>query len=123
MKKLLVLAVCAALSTTAAAATPAAIDPAHLSGLVRTLSSDAFEGRGPATDGERKTIDYVVAQFKAAGLQPGGDLKDGQRLWTQDVPLGRFAITGPMAVSVDVGGKSQALTQGERDRGARGDDR
>ena len=47
-------------------------DPHRLSQEVRTLSSDAFEGRGPATPGETKTVDYVVAQFKAAGLQPGG---------------------------------------------------
>ena len=27
---------------------------------VRTLSSDAFEGRGPATAGEKKTVAYIV---------------------------------------------------------------
>ena len=36
------------------------------------LSSDEFEGRGPATPGETKTIAYVSEQMKAAGLQPGG---------------------------------------------------
>ena len=63
------------------------------------LSSDEFEGRGPATAGETKTVDYVVAQMKAAGLQPGGDLKDGKRAWTQAVPLARSEIKGtPTAV-------------------------
>ena len=61
---------------------------------VKTLSSDAFEGRGPATAGETKTIDYVVGQMKEAGLKPGGDLKDGKRLWTQAVPLLRAEIVG-----------------------------
>ena len=36
-----------------------------------TLASDEFEGRKPGTAGERKTVDYLVAQFRALGLQPG----------------------------------------------------
>ena len=66
------------------------------------LASDEFEGRGPATAGETKTVDYVVAQMKAAGLQPGGDLKDGKRAWTQAVPLLRAEITGAPSLSVSV---------------------
>ena len=31
---------------------------------VQMLSSDEFGGRAPGTDGEQKTADYVVAQFK-----------------------------------------------------------
>ncbi|RDY67824.1 M28 family metallopeptidase [Lysobacter soli] len=100
----------------AIAGKPAAtdIDPARLSQDVRVLSSDEFEGRGPATAGETKTIDYVVAQMKAAGLQPGGDLKDGKREWTQAVPLARAEIKGTPTISVAVKGKTQALTQGEQ---------
>ena len=112
MKTLLCLAIGLSLSTGAFARNPPEISPAHLSEVVKTLSSDAFEGRGPATAGETKTIDYVITQFKSAGLQPGGELKDGKRLWTQAVPLGRFEITGPIAASVTVGGKPQALAQG-----------
>ncbi|WP_342316192.1 M28 family metallopeptidase [Lysobacter sp. FW306-1B-D06B] len=90
------------------------IDPNRLSQDVKVLSSDEFEGRGPATAGETKTVDYVVAQMKAAGLQPGGDLKDGKREWTQAVPLARSEIQGTPALSINVKGKSQALTQGEQ---------
>lgn len=36
-----------------------------------TLASDEFEGRKPGTAGERKTVDYLVAQFRDLGLQPG----------------------------------------------------
>ena len=32
----------------------------------QVLSSDAFEGRGPGTVGEEKTIPYLIEQFKAA---------------------------------------------------------
>src|SRR3546814_469185 len=89
-------------------------DPQRLSEMVKTLSSDAFEGRGPATAGEKKTIDYVVAQMQAAGVQPGGDVQeDGTRAWTQAVPLLRSDIAGTPALSVSVDGKPRALTQGE----------
>ena len=89
-----------------------AFDPQRLSQEVRTLSSDAFEGRGPATAGEEKTIAYVVAQMKVAGLEPGGDLKNGKRSWTQAVPLLRAQIKGPMQLSVANAGDSRQLSQG-----------
>jgi Zn-dependent M28 family amino/carboxypeptidase len=90
------------------------IDPQRLSSDVKTLSSDAFEGRGPDTPGETKTIDFVVSQFKAAGIQPGGDLKNGKREWTQAVPLLRTEIVGKPQLSFDLAGKTQTLTQGEQ---------
>ncbi len=76
------------LATSAFAADKAPdIDAKRMSEIDKTLSSDAFEGRGPDTAGETKTIAYVIEQFKTAGVQPAGDLKNGQRAWTQDVPL------------------------------------
>ena len=90
------------------------LDPARLTGHVKILSSDAFEGRGPDTEGERKTVAYLVEQFKSFGLAPGGDLQaDGTRAWTQDVPLARFDTEGPVAVSVTAAGQTRAWTQGE----------
>jgi Zn-dependent M28 family amino/carboxypeptidase len=89
-------------------------DPQRLSEEVKTLSSDAFEGRGPATEGEKKTIAYVVEQMQAAGLSPGGDLEDGKRTWTQAVPLLRSEIRGEPKLAVDFDGKPQALAQGEQ---------
>ena len=38
---------------------------------IEVLSSDAFEGRAPGTEGEKKTLAYLEQEFKAAGLQPG----------------------------------------------------
>jgi hypothetical protein len=90
------------------------IEPSHLSHDVKVLSSDEFEGRGPNTPGEAKTVAYLINQFEAAGLKPGGDLVDGKRGWTQDVPLGRFEIKGPVEVKVKGGGKEESLTQGEQ---------
>jgi len=97
----------------ASPALAADIAPAKIAEHVKVLSSDAYEGRAPATEGEKKTVAYIIEQYKAAGLQPGGDLKGGQRAWTQDVPLARFETEGPVAVSVNLGGKTQAWTQGE----------
>ncbi|MGS1016012.1 M28 family metallopeptidase [Allosphingosinicella humi] len=111
--KSVLLATTLLLSPVAALAAGApAFDAARLSEHVKTLSSDAFEGRGPATAGETKTVDYIAKQMAAAGLEPGGDLKDGKRGWTQDVPLLRADIKGTPALSFTIAGTPQTLTQG-----------
>ena len=113
MNRLLACSIALALSSSALAADAPSFDAKRLSEEVKTLSSDVFEGRGPATPGETKTVAYVVEQMKGAGLQPGGDIKDGKRTWTQAVPLARSEISGTPKLAVAVGGKAQALTQGE----------
>jgi Zn-dependent M28 family amino/carboxypeptidase len=97
-----------------AAAAAVQIEPSHLSHDVKVLSSDEFEGRAPNTPAEAKTVAYLVNQFEAAGLKPGGDLANGKRGWTQDVPLGRFEIKGPVEVAIHGGGKDDTLAQGEQ---------
>ena len=63
---------------------PAALVSAdRISAHVRFLSSDALEGRGPATRGEVLTTEYLAAQFALAGAEPAGD--DGT--YFQAVPL------------------------------------
>jgi Zn-dependent M28 family amino/carboxypeptidase len=98
----------------ALASTAPTFSTQRLSAEVKMLSSDAFEGRGPATPAETKTIDYVVAQMKAAGLQPGGDLKDGKRAWTQAVPLLRTQIIGQPQLTLTLGDQHESLNQGEQ---------
>jgi Zn-dependent M28 family amino/carboxypeptidase len=87
----------------------AGIDTHRLSEHIRVLSSDAFEGRGPATPGEDKAVAYIVDQFKALGLQPGGEAGG----WTQAVTLNRFAL-GPVTASLKVGEATTTLTQGDQ---------
>jgi len=100
-------------SAALAAATPEpAFSPQRLSGHIRILSSDAFEGRGPATAGETKTVAYLIQQFQASGLQPGGPVAGGKRGWTQDVPLLRSEISGQPDVAMDIAGTRTPLTQG-----------
>jgi len=114
VKRLLLPALLMAVCAAAQAADTPTFSTERLSAEVKTLSSDAFEGRGPATPAETKTIDYVVAQMKAAGLQPGGDLKDGRRSWTQAVPLRRSQIVGTPVLKLSLGDKQETLTQGEQ---------
>lgn len=62
---------------------------------IATLASDEFEGRKPATAGERKTIDYLVSQFKALGLSPGnGDS------FLQQVPVVEITAGSDAALSL-----------------------
>jgi Zn-dependent M28 family amino/carboxypeptidase len=114
VKRLILSALVIGACASAQAADAPTFSTQRLSDEVKTLSSDAFEGRGPATPAETKTIDYVVEQMKAAGLQPGGDLKDGKRLWTQAVPLLRTEIIGKPSLSLTLGGTTEALAQGEQ---------
>ena len=104
----------AALPAIALAQATPHFDPARLSHHVEILASDAFEGRGPATPGETKAIDYIISQFQAAGVQPGGDLKNGKRAWTQDVPLLRSTIVGNPSLSITSNGTAMPLAQGEQ---------
>ncbi len=69
---------------------------------VEVLSSDEFKGRATGTEGEEKTVDYLVGQFKEFGLE--GGMEDGS--YIQEVPLigqktGRDAV-----VSITSGGET-----------------
>ncbi|MFC1539783.1 M28 family metallopeptidase, partial [Candidatus Latescibacterota bacterium] len=47
------------------------ITPQDLASDIQILASDEFEGRGPATRGEEKTIQFLKEEFEKLGLQPG----------------------------------------------------
>ena len=116
MKRQIIAAALAASASSAAhaatptAPSPAPIEAARISDVTRELSADSFEGRGPATPAEARTVAYIVAHMKAAGLQPGGE-RGG---WTQDVPLARFEVTGPVKLAVTPQGQApRSLTQSQ----------
>ena len=61
----------------------------------KVLSSDEFEGRGPGTKGEELTVNYLIEQFKKAGVKPGNT--DGT--FVQKVPLvGITPAAAPLVV-------------------------
>ena len=49
----------------------ASISQEELRQHTKTLASDEFGGRLPTTEGEKKTLDYLVSHFKSYGLEPG----------------------------------------------------
>ena len=107
------LATAAVLAAFPAAAAPAAsFSTERLSQVDKVLASDAFEGRGTAAASEPKVIQYIADQMKAAGLQPGGDVVNGQRTWFQKVPLLQSEITGTPDISLNENGTSVPLRQG-----------
>ena len=80
-----------------------AIDPAAVLGHVKTLASDAFEGRAPGTPGEEKTVAYLVEAFRKLGLKPGNP--DGT--YVQKVPLvGITAAAAPLTITGGAAGPS-----------------
>ena len=99
--------VCAILCVSVANAAPATVDPGRLSSIVRELASDEYQGRAPGTPGGRKTVDYLVEQFSALGLEPGG--VDGS--WTHNVPMIHTLFKGPPRLAFVVDGESQPVQQ------------
>lgn len=65
------------------------IEPEQVLAHIKVLASDAFEGRGPGTAGEQKTVAYLTEQLRGMGLKPGNP--DGT--YVQDVPLVGFRAT------------------------------
>jgi Zn-dependent M28 family amino/carboxypeptidase len=59
------------------------VTPADLREHIEVLASDAYEGRGPGTAGEAKTLAYISGQLSARGFEPAAT--NGS--WFQPVPL------------------------------------
>jgi Zn-dependent M28 family amino/carboxypeptidase len=63
---------------------------------IRTLASDEFEGRAPATPGGEKTQNYLAEQLKAIGIEPGAP--DGT--YFQQVPIVESVVNRNFVLSV-----------------------
>jgi len=80
------------------------ISTQRMSEITRVLASNEFQGRSMGTKGEELTVSYLIQQFKAAGLEPGGE--NGG--WTQSVPMIRTKLQ-PRSFSVGQGGNVTPL--------------
>ena len=83
------------------------INEADFAELVNTLASDEFEGRGPGSVGEDKTVEYIKTQMQRIGLQPGnGDS------YFQDVPMVEATADESTVLKLDSNGKTRELKFG-----------
>ena len=94
------------LTTAAADPAPPILSPERIKADVRTLSADAFHGRGPTQVGEAVTLDFLEKRFASLGLRPAGD--QGYR---QRVPLLRWTREAAR-FSLSLGGTARTLTPG-----------
>lgn len=84
------------------------IDTENMSEIVKVLASDEFEGRAPGTEGETKTVDYLIKSFAELGLEPGG--RDGG--WTDPVILNRSSVSEVRSLTVSDGQTVINIEQG-----------
>lgn len=84
----------------------AVITSANLLKHIEILSSDAYTGRAPGTDGETRSVAYIIAQCKQIGLLPGAP--DGG--WVQKVQLWGMLSSGTLKLSA--AGKQTPLVAG-----------
>lgn len=91
----------------AQAAEPPRFDDARIRATIRTLASDAYGGRAPASAGERLTLDFLTAQFRKYGLQPAN-----QGSFLQEVPLMEISVNPDAVLTVSGGSASLMLHYG-----------
>jgi hypothetical protein len=73
----------------------------ELAAHVEILSADSFEGRGPSSVGEERTLAYLQEQFRAIGLEPGnGDS------YLQEVPLVSIAARPSAQLTITGNGRT-----------------
>ncbi len=85
-----------------------ALSEATMKDVTRELSLDSYEGRAPGSVGEEKTVAYLIAKYKAAGLDPGNNGS-----WTQDVPLIEITAKNVSALTIaDRSGKALSFAYG-----------
>jgi Zn-dependent M28 family amino/carboxypeptidase len=86
----------------------ASLSAGSLAEHVKVLSSDEFEGRAPVSDGEEKTVQYLEAEFKKVGAQPG----NGESYF-QDVPLVEITPNPDMTLTISGGESPMSFSYGD----------
>ncbi|MBU1190030.1 MAG: M28 family peptidase [Gammaproteobacteria bacterium] len=75
---------------------------------IRTLSSDAFGGRAPMSEGETRTLDFVEQRFVELGLEPlfADDFR-------QAVPLAEITTSPEASFTINSAGQTHAFSYGD----------
>ena len=76
--------------------------------MVKTMSSDEFQGRAPGSPGGEMTVEYIKAQYERIGLEPGGE--DGT--FFQTVPMVETIADESTVLRMDVAGTPRELAFG-----------
>jgi Zn-dependent M28 family amino/carboxypeptidase len=106
----LVLGICAGARDAAAPFPWQRIGSKRILENIRVLSSDEYEGRAPASNGETLATGYIEDQFRKLGLEPGNP--DGT--YVQNVPMvGITADPSAQLVFRGAGGKQETLQFGD----------
>jgi Zn-dependent M28 family amino/carboxypeptidase len=87
-------------SSEAALAAAAVIDEEGLRSVVSYLASDELEGRGPASEADELTQNFLAKSLQELGMEPGGP--DGQ--WTQ--PFDIVGITSHVPETMNFSGSA-----------------
>jgi Zn-dependent M28 family amino/carboxypeptidase len=98
-----------ALLLAAAAPQPQTAPEHRLKADVEFLASDLLEGRDTGSRGYELAAAYVVSEFRAIGLHPGGT--DGS--WYQQVPLRRATHAAPASATFTDAGQAHQLVNGQ----------
>jgi Zn-dependent M28 family amino/carboxypeptidase len=91
----------------AQAAGAAQFDEAQIREAIRTLASDRFDGRAPASVGEQRTIDYLAGRFRQLGLQPAN-----HGSYLQDVPMVQITPSADAVLTISGGAAALRFAYG-----------
>ena len=84
------------------------IDTNIIRSHIAFLADDKLKGRLPGTEGFQTAVDYVVNQYKAIGLAPGGDMNG----YTQKMFIRKSLLDNNSAIAIlkDANGNSDSLS-------------
>ncbi len=79
----------------------------YMRGIIREISDDRYEGRGPGSAGDKLARDYLIAEMEKAGFEPGA--ADGG--WEQSFDLIGVNAQQPPEWTFSGHGKEMTLAQ------------
>ena len=85
----------------------ATISDEYMRGIIKEISDDRYEGRGPGSAGDKLARDYLIERLEEAGLEPGA--ADGG--WEQPFDLVGINASQPDSWTFSGDGQEMTLAQ------------